>query len=81
MKRSKVITQQPKTINTNTNIVDIKSVTTEHPKNSCKISKTTRQVKKVPKVSDAGKTSDRPLCSEAIKVKIFLIEKKIKRTK
>ena len=46
VKPSKVITQQPKT-KENSNIIDIKSITVEHPKTSCKLSKITRQTKNV----------------------------------
>ena len=46
VKQAKIITQQPKTFK-NLNILDIKSVATEHPKTSLKLSKTTRQAEKV----------------------------------
>ena len=49
VKRPKIITQQPNTIE-NPNIIDIKSVTIEHPKTSCKLSKTIRQAKKFSQV-------------------------------
>ena len=52
VKRSKIITQQPKAIE-NQNIVYIKSVT-EHPKNSRKLFKAIRQVENVSQVG-AGK--------------------------
>ena len=39
VKQSKIITQQPKTIE-NQNIIDINSFTIEHPKTSLKLSKT-----------------------------------------
>ena len=42
VKQSKIITQEPKTFES-TIIVNIKSVITEHPKNSYKLSKTIRQ--------------------------------------
>ena len=45
-KNSKINTYQPKSFE-NPNIVDIKSVITEHPKTSQKLSKTIRQAKKV----------------------------------
>ena len=47
-KQSKIITQQPKTIE-NPIIIDVKSVTIEHPKTS-KLSKSLRQAKKVSQV-------------------------------
>ena len=46
VKQSKIITYQPKTFE-NPNIVDIKSVITEHPKTSHKLSKAIRQAKYV----------------------------------
>ena len=46
VKQSKIITQLPKTFE-NQNIVDIKSVITEHPKSSRKLSKSIRQSEKV----------------------------------
>ena len=46
VKRSKIITQQTKTFE-NRNVVDIKSVTIEHPKTFHKLSKTIRQAEKV----------------------------------
>ena len=46
LKQSKVITYQPKTFE-NPNIVDKKSIITEYPKTSHKLSKTMRQAKKV----------------------------------
>ena len=46
VKQSEIITYQPKTFE-NPNIVDIKSVITEHPKTSHKLSKTIRQAEKV----------------------------------
>ena len=46
VKQSKIITYQPKTFE-NPNLVDIKSVITEHPKTSHKLSKTIRQAEKV----------------------------------
>ena len=42
VKQSEITTYQPKTFE-NPNIVDIKSVITEHPKTSHKLSKTIRQ--------------------------------------
>ena len=46
VKKSEIITYQPK-IFEDPNIVDIKSITTEHPKTSHKLSKTIRQAEKV----------------------------------
>ena len=62
VKRSKIITQLLKSFE-NPKIVDIKSVTMEHPKTSCKLSKTIRQTKKVFQVG-SGKSSNSPLYSE-----------------
>ena len=42
---SKIIIHQPKTFE-NSNIIDIRSVITEHPKTSHKLSKTIRQAEK-----------------------------------
>ena len=46
MKRSKIITQQLKSLES-PNVIDIKAVTTKHPKLSHKLSKTIRQGKKI----------------------------------
>ena len=46
MKRSKVITQQPKPLES-PNIIDIKSVTIKHPNTSHKLSNTLRQAKRL----------------------------------
>ena len=62
VKQSEIITYQPKTFE-NPNIVDIKSVITEHPKTSHKLSKTIRQAEKV--------GSNSSLYSDTKKVKIF----------
>ena len=59
LKTSKIITQQPKTIE-NTNIIDIKSVIIKHPK-------TIRQAKKILQVGGAGKNSTSLLYSETTK--------------
>ena len=59
---SKIITYQPKTFE-NSNIADVKSVITEHPKTSHKLSKTIRQAEKV--------GSNSPLYSDTEKVKNF----------
>ena len=45
VKQSKIITYQPKTFE-NSNIADIKSIITERPKTSHKLSKAIRQMKK-----------------------------------
>ena len=57
MKRSKIIIQQPKTLE-NSNIVDLKSVTIKHPKTSHKLFKAIRQAEEVCQVRAAGKNSD-----------------------
>ena len=68
--RSKIITQQPKPFE-NPNFIDIKSVTIEHSKTSCKLSKTVRQTQNVSQVG-SGKSSNNPLYSETkTKWKIF----------
>ena len=54
VKRSKVSTQRPKTIE-NPSIVDKKSVITEHRKTSHKVSKAVRQAENISQVSGAGK--------------------------
>ena len=46
VKQSRIITYQPKNFE-NPNIIDIKSVITEHPKTSYKLFKTIRQAEKV----------------------------------
>ena len=62
VKKSEIITYQPKTFE-NPNTVDIKSVITEHPKTSHKLSKTIRQAEK------AGSNSS--LYSGTKRVKFF----------
>ena len=62
VKQLKIITQQPKTCE-NPNIVDIKSVITEHPKTSHQLSKPIRQAEKV--------GSNSSLYSDIKKVKIL----------
>ena len=59
VKQSEIITDQRKTFDT----VDIKSIITEHPKSSHKLSKTIRQAEKV--------DSDSSLYSDTKKVKMF----------
>ena len=66
VKRSKVIAQQPKTIE-NPNTVDIKSSIIERLKTSRRLSKTIKQAEKVPQIGVA----DNLLYSEVKKVKIF----------
>ena len=60
VKQSEIITYQPKTFE-NPNIVDIKSVVTEYPKTSHKLSKTVRQDEKVDSKSS--------LCSDLLNEK------------
>ena len=69
VKLSKLITQQPKTIN-NPNIIDIISET------SCKLLKTISQAKMVSQVGGVGKNSTSPLYSETTKTEnnFMLIE-------
>ena len=78
VKRSKIIIQQPKTLE-NSNIADIESVTIEHPKTSRKLSKTPRQAKKV-SLEGSGKSSNIPLYSETKKGEKYLDVKKTKRS-
>ena len=73
VKLSKIITQQPKTIE-NPNIVDIKPVTIEHTKTSCKLSKTVRQAKTFSQAGGACKNSTSPLYSETTKTEFFLMK-------
>ena len=74
MKQSKIISQQPKTLE-NKSIADIKLVTIEHPKTFLKVSKSIRQAEKVSQVCGAGKNCDSLLYSEAKRCEIFLNEK------
>ena len=74
VKRSKIIAEQPKTIK-NPNIIDIKSVTIEEPKPSCKLSKTIRQAEKISQVSGAGKYPTSPLNIKTTKSEFFLWNK------
>ena len=70
VKRSKIITQQPKHFK-NPNIVDIKSVIIDYPvKTLHKLSKNIWQSEKVSLVG-SGKISNSPLYSETKKVKNF----------
>ena len=66
VKRSKRIIQQPKTI-ANPDIIEIKAVTIEYPKTSCKISETIRHQTKTSQGGGAGKGCTSPLYSEATK--------------
>ena len=59
-------TQQPNTLE-NPNIVDIKSVTIEHPKTSRKLSKAREPAKNVSLVSGSDKNSDSTLYSKTKK--------------
>ena len=59
VKQSEITTYQPKTFE-NPNIVDKKSVITEHPKTSHKLSKTIRQAEKVG--SNNSLYSDTKIC-------------------
>ena len=76
VKRSKIITQQPKTI-VKQKIVDMKSVTIDHPKSTRKLSKTISLAKKVSEEGRAGKNSTVPLYCEMTKAEVFLMKKKI----
>ena len=64
MKRSKIITQQPKNLE-NLNIIDINSVTIEHSKNSHKLLKAIMQAKKVSQIA-ADKNSNCPLLQKCL---------------
>ena len=55
-KRAKIITHQPKSIES-PNVVDIKSFTIEHPETSHKLPKTIRRGKNVFQVVGAGENS------------------------
>ena len=72
VKQSEIITYQPKSF-VNPNSVDIKSVITEHPKNSHKFSKAIRKGEKV--------GSNSSLYSETSKGGNFLNEKKHRNNK
>ena len=74
MRRSKIITQQPKTLE-NPDIIDIKSVTIQHPKTSYELSKTIRQAKMISQLA-SGKNFNKPLYSKIIKSEKLLDEKK-----
>ena len=80
VKRSKIITQLPKTIE-NPNIIDIKLVTVEHPETSCIFSKTIKQSKKVSQVGDGGKNSTSLWHSEIKKLNFFDETKTMKKIK
>ena len=67
MKRSKIITQQPRLIE-NSTIIDLKSITMEHPNTSHKLCKLIRQPKKIA----SSKNSPNPLYGKSEKgEKIF----------
>ena len=57
-KQSETIIYQPRTIK-NPDIVDIKSIITEHPKNSHKLSRTIRQAEKVVSNSSLYKDTEK----------------------
>lgn len=76
MKRSKIISNQPKSIE-NWNIVDFKYIAIEHPKTSPKLSKTVRQAKKI----SSGKNSPSILNSETTECEYFFWLKTKEMTK
>ena len=80
LKRSKIVTQRPKTLK-NPNKIDIRSVTIEHPKTSHESSKTMRQAEKVSQEHNAGKNANSPLCKETTTSDKLLDEKNVKITK
>ena len=81
VKRSKLFTQQPKTVE-KPNIITIRSVTIEPPEISCKVSKTRRQAKNVSQVGASGKKSASPVYSETTKANdIFAYTKNKKNVK
>ena len=59
-KKSKIIFQQPKTLE-NSNNIDIKSAIIKHPKTFHKLSKATMQAEKDSQVSSTGKNYTNPL--------------------
>ena len=67
VKQSEIITDQPKTFK-NTNIVGIKSVITQHPKTSCKLSKTIGKGGKVGSNSSLYSDTVKPLNSGHLRV-------------
>ena len=75
VKQSKIITYQPKTFE-NLNIVDIKSIITEHPKVSHKLSKTIK-LKQAEKVNSTNSS----LYSDTENLENFVNEKKCKNNK
>ena len=66
MKRSKVITHQPKSLE-NPNIIDTKSVFIEYSKTFHKLRKSIKQAENVSQVDCAGKNSNNPLNSKSTK--------------
>ena len=63
VKRSKIITQKPKTVE-NQSIIDIESITIKTFKNCHKLSKVIRQANKVSQVVGTDKNFTSPLYSE-----------------
>ena len=80
VKRTKIITQQPKPLG-NPNITDIKWVTIEHSKTSYILSQTIRQSKKVSQVSRSSKDFTSPLYTETTKNEKFFDKKDYKKCK
>ena len=76
VKGSKIITQQPKTIE-NLNVFNMKSVVIEHPKTSR--NKAIKQAEKVSQASGASKNCGSALYSKTKKSQNFLDEKKCKK--
>ena len=74
VKWSKRIIQQPNTLKS-PNIIDIKSVTIEHPKTSHKLSKTIKQAKKCDQVGGSDNSSTSPFYSETKKKEKIFDEK------
>ena len=69
-----IIIYQPKSLES-PNIIDIESVTMEHPKTCHKLSKIISQCKVFSQVVGAGKNSIRPLYSETTKFGKFQTKK------
>ena len=68
-KKSKIIFQQPKTLE-NSNNIDIRSAIIKHPKTFHKLSKAIMQAEKDSQVSGTGKNSTNPLYNKK-KLNIF----------
>ena len=79
VKRSKIINQQPKSIE-NPNIVEIKSVIIEYPKTSHKLSEALRQAEKVSQEIAACKNFDSFLYSKT-KLNTFWMETRTQKQK